>query len=61
MSDVVNLRQARKAKARADGESRAAANRAKYGRTKADKRLAESVRQKHDAVIDGARRERLED
>lgn len=61
MSDVVNLRQARKAKARADAESRAAANRAKYGRTKADKRLAESVRQKHDAVIDGARRERLED
>ena len=35
--DVINLRQARKAKARRDKESRAEANRARFGRTKAEK------------------------
>ena len=37
MADIVNLRRARKAKARGEAESTAAANRAKFGRTKADK------------------------
>jgi hypothetical protein len=61
MGDIVNLRQVRKAKKRAEGESRAEVNRLKHGRTKADKRLAEMAKQRHDAVIDGARRERMED
>lgn len=37
MSNVVNLRMARKRKARADSEQAAAENRALHGRTKADK------------------------
>jgi hypothetical protein len=37
MAEIVNLNKRRKAKARADDESRAAANRVKYGRTKAEK------------------------
>lgn len=61
MADVINLRQARKARKRAESESRAEANRLKHGRTTADKRLADLTRQKHEAVLDGARRERVED
>ena len=37
MAEIVNLNKLRKAKARAAGESRAEANRVKYGRTKAEK------------------------
>ncbi|MDB5724165.1 MAG: hypothetical protein JWQ16_919 [Novosphingobium sp.] len=61
MGDLINLRQARKAKNRVDGESQAEANRAKHGRTKAEKRLSAMARQKLDAVVNGARRERVED
>lgn len=61
MGDVVNLRQVRKAKKRADDESRANANRARYGRSKTEKRLADAAKHKLDAVLDGARRERADD
>lgn len=61
MAEIINLRQARKAKTRAEGEHRAEANRVKYGLSKADKRLSGMARQKYDAVMDGARRERTED
>lgn len=61
MADIINLRQARKAKMRLDDESRAAENRAKHGRSKAEKRLADMAKRKHEAVIDGARRDRAED
>lgn len=37
MAEVVNLNKTRKAKARAEDESRAQANRIKHGRTKAEK------------------------
>ena len=37
MAEIVNLSKLRKAKARAEDESRAQANRIKYGRTKAEK------------------------
>ena len=37
MAEVVNLRLARKAKVRANADAAAATNRAKHGRTKADK------------------------
>lgn len=37
MAEIVNLNRMRKAKARAADESRAQANRVKYGRTKAEK------------------------
>ncbi len=61
MGDIINLRQARKAKMRADGESLADANRAKHGRSKPDKLLADAVRKKHEAVLDAARREPVAD
>jgi hypothetical protein len=37
MAEIVNLRQARKRKARADKETRAAENRIVFGRTKAER------------------------
>lgn len=60
MGDVVNLRQARKARKRADDARSAEASRAKHGRPKAEKRLAEKERQNLDATLNGARRERDE-
>lgn len=61
MGDIINLRQARKAKKRAEDESRATANRVKHGRSKADKRLSDMTKQQYDAIIDGARRGQVED
>ena len=40
MAEIVNLRQARKQKARAEKEARATENRASFGRTKAEKKLS---------------------
>ncbi|MBI1276226.1 DUF4169 family protein [bacterium] len=37
MSDIINLKQRRKAKARVEKEKKAAENRVKFGRTKAEK------------------------
>ncbi|KFG91767.1 hypothetical protein BV98_000015 [Sphingobium herbicidovorans NBRC 16415] len=61
MGDIINLRQARKAKARGEKERVAAANRAKFGRTKAERQasLQEEVRQTQR--IEGNRRELPED
>ena len=58
MAEIVNLRMARKAKARAEARNQAAANRAKHGQPKVDR-----TRRKLDAAreaqrLDGARRER---
>jgi hypothetical protein len=61
MGDVINLRQVRKARKRVAGERQAEANRAKHGRSKAEKRLAETERQRQDAALDAARRDRTED
>ena len=50
--EVVNLRRARKAKARADAQAQAAQNRLTFGRTKAEKTLAEArdalARRRHE-------------
>lgn len=40
--EIVNLRRARKAKARAEADAHAARNRAVFGRTKDEKRLAQA-------------------
>lgn len=61
MGNIINLRQARKAKKRAGDESRAEVNRAKHGRSKVDKRIAAMAQTKLDAVVDGARRDRPDD
>lgn len=57
MADIINLRQARKAKVRKDKEQVAAANRAKFGQTKAERegRRIEEARQ--DRLLHGSRRD----
>ncbi len=40
MSEIVNLKRPRKAKARAEKDRQAAGNRARFGRSKAEKTLA---------------------
>jgi hypothetical protein len=58
MADVINLRQARKAKARTASEAHAAANRLQHGRTKVEKLSAKKEQQRADKMLDGAKRER---
>jgi hypothetical protein len=57
MADVVNLNQARKAKAKADDKARATENRAKFGRSKAEKTLEAARAEKLRRDLDGAKRE----
>ena len=45
MSEIVNLRQARKKRARAEKEAKAADNRVAFGRTKAERQLSEKERE----------------
>ncbi|RYM12931.1 MULTISPECIES: DUF4169 family protein [Sphingobium] len=57
MTNIVNLRQARKVKARTDKAQAAQENRARFGRTK-EQRLADTQEeQRRAALLDGARRE----
>lgn len=46
MSEIVNLRRARKAKARAGKEEQASANRAKFGVTKKERELTKARSEK---------------
>jgi len=57
MGEVINLRRARKAKARVDAASTAAANRAAFGRTKAERAADAAEKARHDKTLDGAKRE----
>ena len=57
MADIINLRMARKAKARADSAAQADANRARFGRTKAEKAAAAAERRKLAKALDQAKRE----
>lgn len=56
-SNVINLRHARKQKARAEKAANAARNRALHGRTKADRRRDEAEEERAARALDGARRE----
>lgn len=59
-ADIVNLRRARKARARAGKEAEAAANRAKFGRTKAG-RERDAISERIDARrLDGHKRSETE-
>jgi hypothetical protein len=60
MGEIVNLNRVRKARAKAAAATAAVANRAKHGRTGAQKASdrAEAVRRK--ALLDGAKRENPE-
>lgn len=57
MAEIVNLRLARKAKARAAKATTAAANRAAFGRTKAEKQADQAAVTRLDRQLDGAKRD----
>ena len=53
--DVINLRRARKAKARVEQDKKSAENRAYFGRSKAEKQRTEQTREKIKRELDQAR------
>lgn len=57
MSEPVNLNRFRKARAKADAKTTAVENRVKFGRTKAEKSLADARREKAARDLDAGRRE----
>jgi hypothetical protein len=56
-ADIVNLRRARKAKARAEREKTAADHRVAFGRSKVEKQLTKAERERAARTIDAHRRE----
>ncbi len=60
MAEIINLRQARKQKARAEAEKTAEQNRIAFGRTKAERKLTEAERDKAARHIDGHKLDRDE-
>lgn len=60
MAEIVNLRQFRKQKARAEAEKTAEQNRLSYGRSKAERELTEAERAKAARHVDGHRLDRDE-
>lgn len=56
MAEIVNLRQVRKAKARADKERAAAENRALHGRSKAERERQRLTERQAAGFLDGHRR-----
>jgi len=57
MAEIVNLRQARKQKARADKEVRATENRASFGRTKVEKKLSQAEQDLAKSRLDSHKRD----
>lgn len=57
MGDVVNLRRARKARARSDREQEAERNRLAHGRAKAEREVTSAERDLAARRLDGARLE----
>lgn len=55
MADIVNLRRARKDKARREREAQAEANRRRFGRTRADKAADEDSARRAEAALDARR------
>ncbi|WP_084397699.1 DUF4169 family protein [Henriciella aquimarina] len=58
MAEPINLNKARKAKARADKAQQASENRAKFGRTKAQKQAEATEQEKLRKAIEAKKRER---
>jgi hypothetical protein len=56
MAEIVNLRQARKARKRAEDAAQAQANRARHGATKAERRTVQDDADRLERTLDGARR-----
>ena len=61
MAEIVNLNRMRKAKARAEDESRAQANRIKYGRTKAAKENDRRAEERSARLLRGKQLEKDEE
>jgi hypothetical protein len=57
MAEIVNLRRARKAKAKAQGEQQAAENRVRFGRTKGERERAAAEGELAARRVEGHRRE----
>jgi hypothetical protein len=57
MAEIVNLKSARKAKARATADQQAERNRQAFGRSKADKLAAEREQTRLETIVGGAKRE----
>lgn len=57
MAEIVNLRLARKRKARSEKERAAEQNRISHGRSKAEKQSAKTLQEKSSAFLDSHRRE----
>ncbi len=53
MGEIVNLKQFRKAKERAEAERKAEANRAAFGRTKAERETTKAERERDSQRLDG--------
>ncbi|MBR0655554.1 DUF4169 family protein [Plastoroseomonas arctica] len=57
MAEIVNLKRVKKARARADAQAEAVANRAKHGRTRPEKIRDAEADAKRNALLDGARKD----
>lgn len=57
MTEVINLQQQRKAKARGEKEKQAAQNRVKFGRTKEEKMLEKQKAERAKKLLEGHKRE----
>ena len=55
MAEIINLRRARKQRARAEREAEAETNRARHGRTKAEKQHDATDQERHERSLDGHR------
>ena len=55
MAEIVNLRRARKQRARQDAEKQAQQNRISFGRTKAERSLTDAERDKAAQALEGHR------
>ena len=55
MAEIVNLRRAKKAKARSEAEEKAAANRAKFGTPKEERELTKARSQKQGRDLEAVR------
>ncbi|AOG08042.1 DUF4169 family protein [Bosea sp. RAC05] len=53
MAEIVNLRRARKQRARQDADKQAQQNRIAFGRTKAERSLTQAERDKAARTLDG--------
>lgn len=57
MAEIVNLNRARKARAKLEAGKTAEANRARFGRSRAERDAEAADKARREALLDGAKRE----